>query len=238
MKISKDWVLAGRAVFTIQQPAGAPEKPHYTFKVKRVEPNGQWPEAFFVKLLTRPNNQTDFTYIGKLTKATGQTKTTGKSVKFEGSYPLRLLNRTLARVWANDNVAFEKHGYHVHHEGRCARCGKPLTVPESIETGFGPECSKILGLVASPNGETDMALEFKADGKVYKGFQRLTPFEPYFSNANYIIIVSNEDVIETWVLPDDPKQVYLAKRELQRYYDDYAPGNVSIAECPVYKRIA
>ena len=29
------------------------------------------------------------------------------------------------------------------HEGHCARCGRLLTVPESIKTGFGPECEKI-----------------------------------------------------------------------------------------------
>jgi len=28
----------------------------------------------------------------------------------------------------------------VWHEGRCARCGRRLTVPESISSGFGPEC--------------------------------------------------------------------------------------------------
>jgi hypothetical protein len=31
----------------------------------------------------------------------------------------------------------------VWHEGSCARCGKKLTVPESIESGFGPECVKL-----------------------------------------------------------------------------------------------
>lgn len=28
------------------------------------------------------------------------------------------------------------------HEGRCGRCGRRLTVPESIESGFGPECAR------------------------------------------------------------------------------------------------
>jgi hypothetical protein len=28
----------------------------------------------------------------------------------------------------------------VWHESRCGRCGRKLTVPESIESGFGPEC--------------------------------------------------------------------------------------------------
>lgn len=31
------------------------------------------------------------------------------------------------------------------HEGRCGRCGRRLTVPESIESGFGPECIKHIG---------------------------------------------------------------------------------------------
>lgn len=31
------------------------------------------------------------------------------------------------------------------HEGRCGRCGRRLTVPESIESGFGPECVKHVG---------------------------------------------------------------------------------------------
>jgi len=29
----------------------------------------------------------------------------------------------------------------VHHEGRCGRCNRKLTVPESIENGLGPECA-------------------------------------------------------------------------------------------------
>lgn len=32
----------------------------------------------------------------------------------------------------------------VWHEGHCGRCGRRLTVPESIESGFGPECIKIV----------------------------------------------------------------------------------------------
>jgi hypothetical protein len=31
-----------------------------------------------------------------------------------------------------------------HHEGKCGRCGRLLTVPSSIESGIGPECSKIM----------------------------------------------------------------------------------------------
>ena len=30
----------------------------------------------------------------------------------------------------------------IWHEGKCGKCGRTLTVPSSIESGFGPECSK------------------------------------------------------------------------------------------------
>ena len=34
----------------------------------------------------------------------------------------------------------------VWHEGRCGRCNRALTVPESIASGIGPECAKhVLG---------------------------------------------------------------------------------------------
>jgi hypothetical protein len=32
----------------------------------------------------------------------------------------------------------------VWHDGRCGRCHRQLTDPVSIETGFGPECIKII----------------------------------------------------------------------------------------------
>ena len=33
----------------------------------------------------------------------------------------------------------------VYHAGRCGRCGKRLTVPYSIEVGYGPECIDLMG---------------------------------------------------------------------------------------------
>jgi hypothetical protein len=39
-------------------------------------------------------------------------------------------------------------GWEFRHEGRCGRCGRTLTVPESIDSGFGPECINLAGLAA------------------------------------------------------------------------------------------
>ena len=35
-------------------------------------------------------------------------------------------------------------GYTLKHSNRCGRCGRMLTVPESITDGIGPECRKHL----------------------------------------------------------------------------------------------
>lgn len=35
-------------------------------------------------------------------------------------------------------------GAEVMHEGKCCRCNRPLTHPESIGLGFGPECWEIM----------------------------------------------------------------------------------------------
>ena len=141
MPVSKQFILAGDAIFTVELPEGA-EQPHYTFKVQRIETNDRWPESYFVKLLTGPDNTRDYTYLGKLNPETGIVSTTAKSANYNGSFVLRLLNRMLARIWANDHATYEQRGYRTHHEGRCGRCGRVLTVPESVESGFGPECAK------------------------------------------------------------------------------------------------
>lgn len=144
MSVSKEFILAGRAVFTIETPSG-----HYTFKVNRKEASMKYDEAWFVKMLVGPDNTSDYAYIGKLDPDRAEVFTTTASRITQDSLPMRLLNRILARVWANDHVAYEQHGYKTHHEGTCGRCGRALTVPESIESGIGPECAKKMGIARS-----------------------------------------------------------------------------------------
>jgi hypothetical protein len=152
MAVSKSFILAGDAIFTVQLPDGG----HKTYRVQRVEANDRYPEAFFVKLLVGPDNGDDYGYVGKLDAFTGQVATTAKSKQYDGSLVLRLLNRVLARVWTEDHQAYEVFGYQTHHEGRCGRCGRRLTVPASIESGIGPECQRIMGAeAAAPLSQDD-----------------------------------------------------------------------------------
>jgi hypothetical protein len=139
--ISKEFVLAGDATFTVEEPSGV----HHTYKVTHKEASGTYPEVWFVAFLSGPNNETDFQYLGVLDDFTGSVRTSKASAALEGCYKHRLLNRVLARVWSGDHAAYEQYGFRTHHEGRCGRCGRKLTTPESVERGIGPDCWEQMG---------------------------------------------------------------------------------------------
>ncbi len=146
--ISKKFVLAGKAIFTVNVPssfsASRPEcKPHYTYRVDKVEANGKFAESYFVKLLSGPDNNRDYSYMGKLDVSSGNVVLTAKSVYREDSLPVQLIRRVFARLWADQLDQVEAAGFDIHHEGRCGRCGRRLTVPSSILSGLGPECEKM-----------------------------------------------------------------------------------------------
>lgn len=149
MSVSKSFIVAGNATFTVECPAGK-KYPHVTFRVEKVEKSERWDEAYFVKVLNGPNNETDYLYLGKLDTFTGQLVFTKKSALPATSFRVQLFNKVLARVWADDHAAYEQHGFYTHHEGQCGRCGHKLTTPESVKCGIGPECRKALGMSPEP----------------------------------------------------------------------------------------
>lgn len=138
MCIESKFVTAGRAVFTVESASGE----WYTYKVNRSKGSEQYKPALFVSLLTGPDNTADFTYLGKLDEYSGDVVLTAKSKYRLDSTPVKVIRWALRHVWTNKPLPA---GYAIRHEGRCGRCGRALTVPESIETGIGPECAKVMG---------------------------------------------------------------------------------------------
>lgn len=149
--INRAFVLGGNAIFTVELPAewasANRARPHYTFKVRRREaPAGsRFGDTYFINLLTGPDNTGDYTYVGVLDVSTGAIVPTRASRLDSGAVPVRLLARVLNRLWADDYEAITAAGFAVHHEGRCCRCGRRLTTPESVRTGIGPECARVAG---------------------------------------------------------------------------------------------
>lgn len=135
--MDKKFFTAGRAVFTIETP----DRGHFTYKITKNKPKQDKSVVYFVALLTGPDNTQDYTYLGIMTED-GAVRLTAKSKYSEDTYAVRLLRRTLNVVFADQIHLMTEKGFNLHHEGKCGRCGRALTVPESILSGIGPECRK------------------------------------------------------------------------------------------------
>lgn len=126
-----DWrrfVLAGRAVFTVRNEHTGNR---LTYKVKKAKDTDVW----FVSVLAGAS----YDYVGTIFG--DGFRWTHKSAVPRDSVAFRVF------AWLYDHILanIELPGFvQVYHEGKCGRCGRPLTVPESIESGFGPECVKFL----------------------------------------------------------------------------------------------
>lgn len=138
-QIGRAFLLAGRAVFTLQG-----RDARYTFRVARKDPaaGDTRPPVYFVSLLTGPDNTSDYTYLGMLEPATGAVRLTRASRYTDASIPVKAIRWALPYLWRGLALPAPARIYHM---GRCGRCGRALTVPASVESGFGPECIGRIG---------------------------------------------------------------------------------------------
>lgn len=129
----KQFIFAGNATFTVENTETGNR---FTYKV--TTPKGDKAgEVYFVNLLSGPDNTSDYTYMGIVNKAKTYFKTTAKS-KVSPSAVSAMGFSWLVDMTKNGMALPEKVEF--HHAGRCGRCGRKLTTPESIKAGFGPEC--------------------------------------------------------------------------------------------------
>jgi len=139
---ARRFALAGAARLTL---SSARTGARYTFRFKQAEPNIS---IYFVSLLTGPDNDADYTYIGLLDAGSAtlpqlaKFRLTGKSKLPETSAPVRAARFFCERVIRDGAIP---DGLEVRHEGRCGRCGRALTTPESVDRGIGPECWAAMG---------------------------------------------------------------------------------------------
>ncbi len=140
-EVGRTFVLAGNAILTLQG-----SETRYTFRVQQGKPReGDQPDRsqpYFLQLLTGPDNTADYQYVGIVDQSSGRVRMTRASRMTDTSAPVMAWNWTIGRMFTGKSYAPAT----VHHAGRCGRCGRLLTVPGSIETGFGPECSAKLGI--------------------------------------------------------------------------------------------
>jgi|SRR5271163_195999 len=135
-KLALAFILAGKATVTFRSISSGSR---FTYKIKAApKRNENDAQTWFVSLLNGPDNTTDYIYIGIIrnneyiwTSKARVGKQTPSVLGFD--FVLKSLVKNSMR------------GFEVWHEGKCGRCGRPLTVPESIAQGFGPECIHLVG---------------------------------------------------------------------------------------------
>ena len=129
-KAARDFFLAGNATGTlVSKRTGA----RFTFKVRKPDDgDGQF---FFVSVLNGPDNWQNYAYIGYVRRG----------VFFHGRAKAKVgadAPSVKAWTWAWGQISRDvlPDQLEIWHEGKCGRCGRKLTVPSSIASGFGPEC--------------------------------------------------------------------------------------------------
>lgn len=134
----REFILAGHATITLQSRKTGR---HFTYKVEKGQ---RAPDHLrFVSLLTGPDNTGDYVYMGTLTD--GHLRHTAKSRTPVDSLPWRAFDYLTRHVFTAGDLPAD---LEVRHEGRCGACGRPLTVPESIDRGIGPDCQRRLACEA------------------------------------------------------------------------------------------
>lgn len=126
-----EFLYAGRATFTIKSLASGE---HYTYSLNKADDAERW------FLSVRAGDA--FVYVGTILKR----------------MPYGLLHLTKKSRYSHDALCVKAFNYfHGHliagkiapklefrHEGECGRCGRPLTHPDSIDSGFGPICTRAM----------------------------------------------------------------------------------------------
>ena len=136
------FILAGNATFTlVSQKTGT----RYTYRVRQPKGDNSG-KIRFVSLLTGPDNEADYTYLGivRLGIDNAVFSLTAKSKLPISAPPVAAFQWTLKKLILGQ----EPPNLEIYHAGKCGRCGRTLTVPESIESGYGPECIQLVGAIA------------------------------------------------------------------------------------------
>jgi hypothetical protein len=146
----RKFALAGNAYLTLKSKSSGS---HFTFSVRAPKlKEGETDNGFrFVKVLSGADK--NYLYFGFVKPAVAGALDGAQVFKHGGQKakvaPDARSAAAFAWAWqAIENGSIPK-TLEVWHEGRCGRCGIRLTHPESIESGFGPECIKHFEAVAA-----------------------------------------------------------------------------------------
>ncbi len=122
------FILAGNSTVTF---LNTETQNRFTFRVKKAKDK----LLFFVSVLSGPDQ---YSYLGTFSK--GRYSHGKKSCVAATAQSAKVFTYVIAKLI--EETLPEQ--VQIYHEGKCGKCGRQLTVPESIDSGIGPECMKSL----------------------------------------------------------------------------------------------
>lgn len=126
---AKEFILGGHALFTIKSKKTGKR---FTYKVNVDSHNKGILNVYVLNGPDNTRNYKKFGYIGI---------DSNMQVFRPGPYDRdKDFCTAFDHVFLNLCISLYMPDLEIWHEGRCCRCGRVLTVPESIERGIGPEC--------------------------------------------------------------------------------------------------
>lgn len=146
----RKYIEAGNAIVTIRSKVTTDR---FTFKFVRPEEQPNRERPIWARLMMGSDNETNYSMMGTFwpNQDTGGAwhvryahYTKFLKVK-EDANSVKAAKWLFYRVYVCESVPaplFDQ--AEIWHEGCCGRCGRRLTVPESIASGFGPECVKMV----------------------------------------------------------------------------------------------
>lgn len=129
------FMLAGKAHLTFQsRDTGM----RFTYRIELAEERpGYTRTCHFVSVLTGPDNSASYEYLGCIFDR--RLYSHGQKSRIAMDAPSAV---AFAWTWRTLSGGRMHPALAVYHEGRCGRCGRRLTTPQSIETGLGPVCAE------------------------------------------------------------------------------------------------
>lgn len=112
-----EFFSGGNAQFTVRYFGK-----HFYYQIKKPRQN----MPFFIR--------TNSKYVGAYRPATNDIKFSPKSFYRETAEEVQAL------LWAFETIKKKEYTDNIFHAGKCCRCGRFLSTPESVANGIGPEC--------------------------------------------------------------------------------------------------
>lgn len=126
----RSFMLAGKARFSLRSIKTGK---HFTYRISKTKHENKW-----YVLVARGNvNKPNF-FLGHI--RLGSADGLPYFYKNQNHLPVEVFTHLLPFEWFIHHLGDTQLEF--YHEGKCGKCGRALTDPESINRGIGPECAK------------------------------------------------------------------------------------------------